>query len=134
MLRALGGPEGFTAFMRGMGDATTRLDRWETALNEAVPGDVRDTTTPRAMLVNLQKLAFDDVLKASSREQLIAWLKGSKTGGGEHGTMNDVGIIWPPDGTPILLAIYLTNTEKSVSVRAAIYQEVGRLVAAAARA
>ena len=120
--------------MRGMGDATTRLDRWETALNEAVPGDVRDTTTPRAMLVNLQKLAFDDVLKASSREQLIAWLKGSKTGGGEHGTMNDVGIIWPPDGTPILLAIYLTNTEKSVSVRAAIYQEVGRLVAAAARA
>jgi beta-lactamase class A len=59
---------------------------------------------------------------------------GDKTGLGERGTMNDVGVIWPPDGVPILLAIYLTNRGKPIQHRAAVHQEIGRLVAAAARA
>ncbi len=40
---------GLTSFLRHSGDQTSRLDRWETELNEARPGDVRDTTTPQAM-------------------------------------------------------------------------------------
>jgi beta-lactamase class A len=38
-----------TAFLRQIGDNVTRLDRWETELNEALPGDARDTTTPASM-------------------------------------------------------------------------------------
>ncbi|MEM8838084.1 MAG: serine hydrolase, partial [Pseudomonadota bacterium] len=37
VLGEIGGPAGLTAFLRSIGDDQTRLDRWETALNEAVP-------------------------------------------------------------------------------------------------
>jgi len=154
LLRVLGGPSGFTSYVRTLGDATTRLDRVELELNEALPGDVRDTTSPQAMLAKLQKLTIGDALKPASRELLVNWLKanktgnermraklpdgwtvGDKTGLGERGTMNDVGVIWPPDGVPNLLAIYLTNSSgKPIQHRAAVHQEIGRLVAAAARA
>ena len=152
LLREIGGPDALTSFARRLGDAVTRLDRWETALNEAVPGDERDTTSPRAMIGDVGKLALGDTLTPPSREKLTGWMKncktsadrmksslpagwvvGDKTGAGERGTMNDVGLIWPPDGAPILLAIYLTNTERTQPERAAIHAEVGRLVAAAAR-
>jgi beta-lactamase class A len=152
MLRELGGPEGLTAFLRKSGDGVTRLDRWETALNEAAPGDPRDTTTPNAMVANLRRFVLGDALKPGSREKLAGWLKGcrtsadrmraglppgwivgDKTGSGERGTMNDVGIIWPPDGAPILLAIYLTASDKPQAERAKIHSEAGRLVASAAR-
>ena len=56
LLKTIGGPEGLTRYVRSIGDADTRLDRWETALNEALPGDPRDTTTPQAMLHDLQSL------------------------------------------------------------------------------
>ena len=62
------------------------------------------------------------------------WTVGDKTGLGEHGTMNDVGLIWPPDDVPIILAIYLTNSDKSLADRAAIHQEIGQRVAVALRA
>lgn len=151
-LRELGGPEGFTSFCRSLGDPVTRLDRWETALNEALPGDERDTTTPLAMLADIDKLALGDVLKPTSREMLVGWMKncrtsgdrikarlpagwvvGDKTGAGERGTMNDVGILWPPDGAPVLLTVYLTGSVKTTVERAAIHAEIGRAVAAAVR-
>jgi beta-lactamase class A len=152
LLRVIGGSAGLTAYARTLGDPVTRLDRIEPELNEALSGDVRDTTAPGAMLSNLQKLALGDALSPASRDKLVAWLKanktgnermrarlpkgwtvGDKTGLGEHGSTNDVGIIWPPDNAPILLAIYLTNTDKPIAERAAIIQEIGRLVASAAR-
>ena len=80
LLATLGGPPAVTAFVRGLGDELTRLDRIEPALNEALPGDPRDTTTPFAMLRDMQRLLVGDALSAASREQLIAWLLGCKTG------------------------------------------------------
>ena len=49
LLDSVGGPAGLTAYLRKVGDRVTRLDRREPALNEARPGDPRDTTTPAAM-------------------------------------------------------------------------------------
>jgi hypothetical protein len=40
-----------TRYARTLGDTMARLDRWEPDLNEATPGDPRDTTTPRATMV-----------------------------------------------------------------------------------
>ena len=73
MLASFGGPAGLTAFVRSLGDRTTRLDRIETELNEAKPGDPRDTTTPAAMLDTMQRLLLGDALSASSRDRLIGW-------------------------------------------------------------
>ena len=149
LLDSFGGPAGLTGYLRSLGDLVTRLDRWETALNEAVPGDPRDTTTPLAMLETLRKLLLGDALSSASREQLIAWLianktgdkrlragvpagwrVGDKTGSGERNTANDVAVIWPPGRPPIIAAAYYTQSRASDDERNAVIAEIGRIAAA----
>jgi beta-lactamase class A len=150
LLASLGGPQALTSYARSIGDTTTRLDRIEPELNEAVPGDLRDTTTPAAMRNNLQVLALDDALSDASRDQLVKWMIGNrtgnarlraglpvgwrcgdKTGSGERGTTNDVGVLWPPGRKPIIVSIYLTETAITGDRRNAILADVGRATAAA---
>jgi beta-lactamase class A len=150
LLARLGGPQGLTAYARSLGDMVTRLDRIEPDLNEAIPGDPRDSTSPAAMLSNLRTLVLGDVLSASSKDQLTRWLIGNKTGdtrlraglpsgwrvgdktgSGERGTTNDVGIIWPPGRAPVLVSIYLTETAASGEQRNATLAAVGRAVVSA---
>lgn len=147
ILASLGGPSRVTAYARDLGDLVTRLDRVETSLNEAVPGDPRDTTTPRAMTANLQALVVGDALSQPSRDQLTAWLVanqtggaklraglprnwrvGDKTGGGDRGTTNDVAVIWPPDSKPVVVSVYITETEASFDSRNAAIAAIGRAV------
>ena len=147
ILSSLGGPPAVTAFARSLGDSVTRLDRIETALNEATPGDVRDTTTPDAMAANLRALVVEDRLSARSRDQLKQWLEanqtgaaklraglpadwrvGDKTGGGDYGSTNDVAVIWPPARKPLIVAVYLTQTKASFDDRNATIAGVGRAV------
>ena len=80
ILQAIGGPAGFTQFERSLGDSVTRLDRNEPRLNEATPGDKRDTTSPRAMAADMQKVLLGDTLSEASRLKLEAWLIGDKVG------------------------------------------------------
>ena len=145
ILKSLGGPQAVTAYARSLGDSVTRLDRTETALNEATPGDQRDTTTPNAMAADLHSLVVGDRLSKPSREQLTAWLFanrtgeaklraglpkewpiGDKTGGGEHGTMNDVAVIWPPGRKPLVVTVYITETTASFDERNAAIAELAR--------
>lgn len=151
ILERLEGPAGLTAFLREQGDGITRLDRWETALNEARPGDPRDTTTPNAMAETLRRLILEDVLSEGARRQLAAWLianktgdarlraglpkdwlVGDKTGSGDYGTTNDVAVIWPPGRAPLIVAVYLTETDAPFEERNAAIAEVGRALAALA--
>ena len=80
LLRRLGGPDGFTARLRKLGDEYTRLDRYETEMNLVAPGEVRDTTTPAAMAVTVARLLDESFLSAASRRQLESWLVGTRTG------------------------------------------------------
>ncbi|RZJ18137.1 MAG: class A beta-lactamase, partial [Haliea sp.] len=80
LLRSAGGPAALTAYARSLGDGLTRLDRIEPHLNEAAPGDLRDTTTPAAMLQTLQKIILGDALSPASRAHITDWLRASKTG------------------------------------------------------
>ena len=147
LLASGGGPEGFTAFARSIGDEWTRLDRIETALNSATPGDPRDTTTPAAMLRDLNAVLLGDVLQPGSRERLIGWLVGNRTGDarlraglvadpptvrqtGAQASHNDVGIAWPPRRAPLLVAAYYAEAEETTQAqRDAVLAEVGRIVA-----
>jgi beta-lactamase class A len=152
LLASLGGPAGLTTFARSLGDQTTRLDRIEPDLNQALPGDPRDTTSPAAMLGNLRSLVLGDVLSQMSRRQLTAWLLGNKTGdtrlrarlpkdwrvgdktgAGEHGTTNDVGLFWPPDRDAVIVCAYLTTSPGSPEQRNATLAAVGEAVAHALR-
>jgi beta-lactamase class A len=148
LLANLGGPQGLTAFMRTLGDQVTRLDRIETDLNEALPGDPRDTTTPAAMAADIRALLFGDALSETSRGQLrrwlvnnktgdtrlragvpAGWIVGDKTGTGGHGSNNDVGVIWPPGRAPIIVTAYLTESPGPAERRNAAIAAVASAVA-----
>jgi beta-lactamase class A len=144
---SVGGPAGVTQFARSLGDTTTRLDRTETTLNEAVPGDPRDTTTPTAMASTLSALVLGLVLSPGSRDSLRTWMVanstgdaklragvpkawqvGDKTGTGAHGTSNDIGILWRGSLPPICAIVYLTGAETILeSARAAASAAVGQI-------
>ena len=148
ILASLGGPPAVTAFARLLGDPVTRLDRTETALNEATPGDPRDTTTPAAMAADLRALVLGLALSPRSRayltDRMVAnttgaaklragvppgWRIGDKTGGGDHGTVNDVAVLWPPGRAPLVAAVYITETAASFDASNAAIAAVGRAIA-----
>jgi beta-lactamase class A len=146
IIRLLGGPASVTQFARSIGDEMFRLDRLETALNEATPHDPRDTSTPAAMRHDLQHLALGELLGKSERTMLVDWMKGNttgakriyagtpawqvadKTGTGDYGTTNDIGLVWPPGKPPIVLAIYFTQHEKTASPREDVVADATRIV------
>ncbi|MBC9715228.1 class A beta-lactamase [Streptomyces sp. TRM66268-LWL] len=125
LFRELGGPRGLQSALRAIGDDTTRCDRYEVELSQALPGDERDTSTPRAMARSLREFTLGDVLNADERGALTDWLVrnttgdkliragapkgwriGDKTGNGSYGTRNDIALAWPPQGgKPVVLAV-----------------------------
>ena len=148
LLDSFGGPAGLTAYMRSLGDPVTRLDRNEPTLNEATPGDPRDTTTPAAMVEIMRKTVLGAALSPTSREQLAAWLVanktgdkrlraglpkgwkvGDKTGSGGHNATNDIAVLWPPNRAPILVAAYYVEARATDDQRAAVLADVGRIAA-----
>jgi beta-lactamase class A len=74
-----GGPAGLTAFLRSIGDTTTRVDHFEPALDRVPSGGPDDSTTPAAMASTLQKVVLGDVLSAHSKELLTRWMIGNQT-------------------------------------------------------
>jgi len=143
IMKTLGGPQALTTFFRSIGDQVSRLDRWETELNSAIPGDPRDTTTPSSMLSTVHRIVLGDALSPASRQQITTWLLSNKvgdakfraavppgsrvadkTGGGSNGTNNDIGVIWLPARAPIVVSCYLTGTEADGKQRDAVIAKV----------
>lgn len=126
---AVDGPAGFQEALRALGDDTTVSARYEPELNDVTPGDERDTSTARALAGDLRSYVLGDVLDDAGRTVLVdalrgsttgsetiragvpdGWVVGNKTGTTGHGGRNDIGVLWPPDGDPVVLAV-LTQTE-----------------------
>lgn len=124
LIRDLGGPAELTAFLRSLGDSVTRMDRLEPDITTAVPGDPRDTTSPRAIATSYRAVLLGDALSADNRAFLTdllernttgdnriragvprGWRVADKTGTGSYGTLNDVAIVEPPGAAPIVLGI-----------------------------
>jgi beta-lactamase class A len=124
LLRDLGGPAELTAYARSIGDTVTRMDRVEPDIVSAIPGDPRDTSSPRALGADLHALVLGDALEPAKREHLrdllvrnttganriraalpAGWTAANKTGTGDHGTLNDLAVVWPPDSAPLVVAI-----------------------------
>lgn len=147
LLKYIGGPKSVTTFARSIGDYSFQLNRYEPELNTAMPGDTRDTNTPKDMVNSLKKIAFGDVLKAHQKQLLIHWLinnttgsltikkgvpknwmVGDKTGSGQYGTTNDIAILFPPHKLPIVMAVYFTGHNKNMSVDKSIISQVSYLL------
>jgi beta-lactamase class A len=145
ILANIGGPEGLTKFMRSIGDDVTRLDRIEPQLNEAMHGDLRDTTSATAMTQNLNRLLFGDVLSNESRNQLKIWMSGNRvsdsllrsvlpdgwsiadrSGAGGFGSRGITAAVWSDEHPPLIVSIYLTQTEASSERRNKAIAEIGK--------
>jgi beta-lactamase class A len=148
LLADVGGPAGITAFARSLGDDVTRLDRTEPELNTAVPGDERDTTTPRAIAGSFRTLVLGDHLDPADRTLFTEWLVGNttgderiragmpagwrvgdKTGTGSYGTANDVAIVWPPGAAPIALAVLTSRATEDATRDNALLAQAAAVVA-----
>ncbi|MER5425041.1 class A beta-lactamase [Streptosporangium roseum] len=127
LLKQIGGPAGLTAYFRTLKDPISRLDRWETELNNWSPKEKRDTTTPASMGRDLRAVTTGDALDAKDRERLNAWLIANKTGdariraglpktwtvgdrtgtNSKYGAGNDIAVVWPgKSAAPIIMSIY----------------------------
>ncbi|MEE4015797.1 class A beta-lactamase [Roseibium sp. FZY0029] len=152
VLEAVGGPQGLTEYLRGIGDTITRLDRTEPTLNEGQPDDDRDTTTPVAAVATLHKLVLGDALSPAARDQLTGWLLDNqvgkatlraglpeewpvadKTGAGGNGSRSNIGVIWPDDRKPVLIAVYITRTDASFDDRNKAIADIGVALAESLR-
>lgn len=147
LLKELGGPVGLETVLQEVGDHITKPERYETDLNEAVPGDIRDTSTPKALATTLKAFTVDGVLPAEKQDVLIDWLKrnttgdeliraavpegwtvGDKTGAGSYGTRNDIAVIWPPNQAPIVMAVMSSRTEQDASYDNALIAKAAKVV------
>ncbi len=142
LIKKLGGPETITAFARSIGDNFYRMD----GMNGT--SDIRTFSTPAAMQTSLQQLALGDALAAKQQEQLVEWMKNNttgnariragvptgwivadKTGSGDYGITNDIGVIWPPKCAPIVVAIYyIRDDQKNAARRPDVVASATRIV------
>ncbi len=147
LLKLAGGVQNVTEFARSLNDDKFNLVRSEPQLNSAIPGDIRDTTTPAAMAVSLQKLALESALMLPQQQLLQQWLKanttgdkriragvpqdwivGDKTGTGDYGTTNDIAVIWPPHAKPIVLVIYFTQDKKDAQPQDQVIAKASKII------
>ncbi|MDF3047197.1 MAG: bla [Candidatus Midichloriaceae bacterium] len=138
LLRSIGGIQGMNDFARSIGDPSFRQDSdWPEEAFSGGAGNLKDTSTPQAMVESFHKLTIGDVLERPHRDLFTAWLInsqtstarihagipkgwiiGNKTGtGAVYGSTNDIAIVWPPKHEPILIGVYYTSDNKKAKKR-----------------
>nr|WP_106498326.1 class A beta-lactamase [Lentibacillus sp. Marseille-P4043] len=146
LLEAIGGPDKFKQALRDIDDDVTQPERYEVELNEFMPGNKRDTSTPRAMATSLKKVALDDFLPDDKREVLIDWMKGNatgdrliragvpegwivgdKSGAGSYGTRNDIAVVWPPNREPIVIVVMSRRDTKNAEYDDALVAKAAKI-------
>ncbi|MED1948011.1 MULTISPECIES: BBI family class A beta-lactamase [Brevibacillus] len=146
LFKELGGPKGFESALRQIGDGVTTSERYETELNEAKPEDIRDTSTPKALATSLRAYTVGNVLPSDKQKILIEWLQGNttgakliragvpkdwkvgdKTGAASYGTRNDIGIIWPPNKKPIVIAVLSKRDKQDAAYDDALIAEATKI-------
>lgn len=147
LLRELGGPTGMGAALHGIGDTTTHVDRLEPDLNRTAPGDVRDTSTARAMTRSLREFTVGRALPPDKRTILnemlrsgpltadlvqagvpADWQVGDRSGAADHGTRNDIAVVRPPGRAPIVLAIMTDRADRDADYDDALVAQSARAV------
>jgi beta-lactamase class A len=149
LLKLIGGPTALTAFIQTLGDEVTRLDNIEPTLNVVASGEIHDTTTPEAMVGLLGTVLLGRVLSPASHAKLEGWMLDLKVGSRRlpaglpsewqiaHKTgtssiqTNDIGVLWPPNRAPILVAAFYSRGDLPQEKREDVLRDVGRIVATA---
>jgi beta-lactamase class A len=146
LIREMGGIAVWRQWWPIFGDTTTLISRLEPDLNTALPDDPRDTCLPEQTLANIREMAFSERLTPDNDALLHGWLTASptgpnrikagvpegwtvahKTGTGANGATNDIGMLTPLTGSPVIVAAYFTGaTEATDDQRDAVIAEATR--------
>ncbi|NJC40115.1 beta-lactamase class A [Brevundimonas alba] len=151
LLKALGGLDVMQAFYRSLGDDSTTANRFEPTMNR-LDGD-KDTITPLHSAANLKRLLVDadTPLSAGHKAMLLRWMTDTptgqarikaglptgwtvahKTGTGGYGPTNDIGVLYPPTGAPVIVAAYYhASTAEPVARNEAVIAAATRQALAA---
>jgi beta-lactamase class A len=146
VVRELGGVGAVQASLSEFGDRVTRVDRLEPDLNTAIPGDLRDTSTPQQIAADLRALLLGPMLTPRRRalmrtfmessttgDRLIraavpsSWTVADKTGSASYGTRNDVAVVQPPRGAPIVISIDTTHAQPAAATDDALVADAARV-------
>ncbi|MDZ7283824.1 class A beta-lactamase [Sphingomonas sanguinis] len=157
LMHRLGGPDAVTQFWRDIGDAVSRLDGYEPAINVIPPGTQENSTTPRAMAGTVRRIVLGDVLRPASRDRLRGWMAATQSGSkriraglpanwhgldktgtgmrpGVGNKTNDLAVLMPPGGrSPLIVTGYFENPNFSEDVRPAdetVLEMLGRVAVA----
>ncbi|MFV0349052.1 MAG: class A beta-lactamase [Halodesulfovibrio sp.] len=143
----IGGVAAFNRFMQSLGDSVTRMDRKEPEINEGIPGDLRDTTTPSAAAASLNAMFFGTILSADSAGLLVEWMKGDavanallrkslpagwsiadKTGAGGNGSRSIIAVVYPAGKSPWVVSIYIAETKATMAERNESIARLGQVL------
>lgn len=141
------GPEGFKKSLNNLGDSVTEPSRKETELNEATPGDIRDTSTPKQLAIDLKEYATGEVLSKEKQKIFIDWMSNNatgdeliragapkdwvvadKSGAGSYGTRNDIAIVMPPNRKPIFIVVMSKKDGKDEEYNNKLIEEASKIV------
>ena len=147
LFNIIGGPSGFKESLNKLGDNITEPERIESELNYAIPGESRDTSTPRQLALDLKEYTTGNILTDDKKEILIDWMSGNatgdkliragapdewvvsdKSGAGGYGTRNDIAIVTPPNSKPIFVAILSNKKEKDAKYDDRTIAEASKVV------
>ncbi len=147
LLHHIGGPEGFKSALSQLGDEITEPVRIEPKLNEGIPGDTRDTSTPRQLATDLKAYTTGNILTEEKKKILIDWMSenatgntliragapknwvvADKSGTGPYGRRNDIAIVMPPNKKPIIIAILSTHDTKEAKHDDELIAQAARIV------
>ena len=143
----IGGPEGFKKSLEKIGDNITEPSRKETELNEATPGDIRDTSTPKQLALDLKEYVVGNVLSDDKKAIFIDWMSNNatgnaliragapsdwvvadKSGAASYGTRNDIAVVTPPGKDPIFVAILSKKQGKDDKYDNKLIEDAARIV------
>ncbi|MBA2711606.1 MAG: class A beta-lactamase [Tatlockia sp.] len=146
IMKKLGGPKFITEFAQSIGNTTFNIKHYESNLNSDPKKD-DDTSTPKDMAISLQKLTLGNSLAKLQQTKLITWMKNNttsykriragvpigwtvadKTGSGDYGIANDIGIMWSPMCKPIVLAIYSVQNKPNAKGKDDIVASVTKII------
>jgi beta-lactamase class A len=150
LLKQIGGSAGVTTYFRTLKDPLSRLDRWETELNNWSPTEKRDTTTPASMGRDLRAVTVGNALNAKDRERLNTWLIANRTGdariraglpktwtigdktgtNSKYGVGNDIAVVWPGTASaPIIMSIYTNRKAANAPADDKVIAETATILA-----
>ena len=148
ILEEIGGINAFRKFLRRIGDNVTFPVRDEPELNFFAPDDIRDTSTPRQMALNLKKYILGNELSYKKKNLLIDWMSNNsitdtlikagvpknfsvtdKSGSGaNYATRNDIAVIYPPNHKPVVIAIMTRSKNVDAQFDDALIADITKII------